>query len=73
MLSMGYGYDVKGIDDRKVNAAKTMVQLAGETALPGALLVNKLPFCDCFLWHWTSSTLTHSSTIHPWMASVVEL
>ena len=43
---MGYGYEVKGINDRKVNAAKNMVQLVGKTALPGALLVNDLPFCE---------------------------
>ena len=42
---MGYGYEVKGIDDRNVNAAKAMIQLAGDVALPGALLVNDLPFC----------------------------
>jgi hypothetical protein len=62
---MGYGYEVKGIDDRKVKAAKNMVQLAGKIALPGALLVNDLPFCELSLWKWTSSTFIHTSTIHP--------
>ena len=44
MLAMGYGYEVKEPNDRKVNAAKNMIQLTGATALPGALLVNDLPF-----------------------------
>ena len=73
MLSMGYGYEVKGFDDQKVNAAKKMVHLAGEATLPGALLVNELPFCECFLWYLTSSILIRSSTIHPRMASMAEL
>ena len=40
---MGFGYEVKGHDDRKVNAAKNLVNLAGEATFPGALLVNDLP------------------------------
>ncbi len=43
---MGYGYEVKGINDRNVKVAKDIIQLAGKTALPGALLVNDLPFCE---------------------------
>jgi hypothetical protein len=46
---MGYGYEVKEINDRTVKAAKKMVQLMGEIALPGALLVNILPFCESSL------------------------
>ena len=42
---MGYGYDAKGLDDRNVNNARNIVQFASERALPGALLVNDLPFC----------------------------
>ncbi|KAI0278749.1 cytochrome P450 [Russula aff. rugulosa BPL654] len=44
ILAMGYGYEVTGINDRKVTAAKNMAQLSSETALPGAILVNDLPF-----------------------------
>ena len=62
---MGYGYEVKGTDDRKVNAAKNMIQLAGEIALPGAMLVNDLPFCKFSLWKWTRATFIHTSTTHP--------
>jgi hypothetical protein len=65
MLSMGYGYDVKGFNDRKVNAARELAQIVGETALPGALLVNDLPFCECSLWCGMNSALIYTSTIHP--------
>jgi hypothetical protein len=44
--SMGYGYEVKELNDRTIKAAKKMVQLMGEIALPGALLVNILPLCE---------------------------
>jgi hypothetical protein len=43
---MGYGYEVQGRNDRVVNVARKMAQLAAETALPGAVLVNYLPFCE---------------------------
>jgi hypothetical protein len=46
---MAYGYEVKDINDRKVKAAKVMVQVMGEIALPGALLVNILPCCESSL------------------------
>ncbi|KAI0278757.1 cytochrome P450 [Russula aff. rugulosa BPL654] len=44
MLAMGYGYEVKGINDQKIKAARNLAHLIGETFLPGALLVNDLPF-----------------------------
>ncbi|KAF8492582.1 cytochrome P450 [Russula emetica] len=44
VLALGYGYEVEKLNDRTVQAAKRMLQLMGETALPGALLVNVLPF-----------------------------
>jgi hypothetical protein len=44
MLSMTYGYEVQGYNDKKVDAAKKMVEIQSATALPGALLVNELPF-----------------------------
>jgi hypothetical protein len=46
---MGFGYEVKGLNDRKVGAAKKLVDLAGAATFPGALLVNDLPFRKCFL------------------------
>jgi hypothetical protein len=61
---MGYGYEVKEINDRTVKAAKKMVQLMGEIALPGALLVNILPLCESYLVF--SKLNAHSpSTTHP--------
>jgi len=46
VLIMAYGYEVQGRDDRKVDIAREMVQLASEISLPGALLINNLPFCE---------------------------
>jgi hypothetical protein len=50
ILAMVYGYEVKGINDRNVTTPKKLVQLASKTALPGAILVNDLPFCESSLW-----------------------
>ena len=41
---MTYGYEVCGLDDRKVTVARKMAKQATATGLPGALLVNDLPF-----------------------------
>ena len=49
MLAMAYGYEVKDLNDRIVKVAKKMVQVIGEVALPGALLVNILPCCESSL------------------------
>ena len=57
---MGYGYEVKELNDRKVDAARKMVKLAGEALPPGALLVNELPFCEFSLSYWIFSMLTES-------------
>ncbi|KAI9449566.1 cytochrome P450 [Lactarius psammicola] len=44
ILDMTYGYDVKGRDDRKLDVAVRMNKFAAEIFLPGALLINELPF-----------------------------
>jgi hypothetical protein len=62
---MGYGYEVKGLDDRKVQVAGKLVQVISETALPGALLVNDLPFCEPPVLVLTISALIHTSATHP--------
>jgi hypothetical protein len=46
---MGYGYEVKDSSDPKIKTARKLVQMTAETIHPGALLVNDLPFCECFL------------------------
>ena len=48
-LDMTYGYDVQGRDDRKIEAARKVADMAATTALPSDLLVNGLPFCLYFL------------------------
>ena len=62
---MGYGYEVKELNDRKVDAARKMVKLADEALSPGALLVNQLPFCEFSLSYQIISMLIHPSTTHP--------
>jgi len=46
---MTYGHEVKGPDDRFLDAAKKLSDLAGRASLPGSLLVNELPFCTSVL------------------------
>ena len=64
MLAMGYGYEVKGLNDPKIKAARKLAHLIGETVLPGALLVNDVPFCE-YLRHCASPALIYASEIHP--------
>jgi hypothetical protein len=45
-LTIAYGYEVQGPNDRKVDIPRKMAQLASGTGLPGALLINDLPFCE---------------------------
>jgi hypothetical protein len=42
---MTYGYEVKGRHDKKLDISKRMNDFGNVTFLPGALLVNELPFC----------------------------
>ena len=51
MLAMGYGYEVKGLNDQKIKAARKLAHIISETVLPGALLVNDIPFCEYTLRH----------------------
>jgi len=41
---MTYGYEVQGRDDRQLDVARRLAEIASATVLPGALLVNDLPF-----------------------------
>ena len=65
ILAMGYGYEVKELNDRKVQVAGKLVKVVSETALPGALLVNDIPFCELSMLVLTTSALIHTSTAHP--------
>ncbi len=59
ILDMTYGYEVKGRDDRKLDIAIRMNKFATEIFLPGALLVNELPFRM-----WSSHFLAAYQTYH---------
>ena len=54
ILAIGYGYEARGFDDPKINDAKNLILFASKCTLPGALLVNVLPFCEYSLSCWTS-------------------
>jgi len=45
ILAVTYGYQVRGRDDRMIEAAKRRNAFAIEKILPGALLVNHIPLC----------------------------
>ena len=44
-MSLAYGYDLKGNDDRMIAAPVQATELLSQLILPGAVLVNHLPFC----------------------------
>jgi hypothetical protein len=46
IMSLTYGYDLKGIDDRMIAAPVQATEMLGQLILPGAVLVNHLPFCE---------------------------
>jgi hypothetical protein len=48
ILAMTYGYEPKGRNDKKVEIARQFSDFGSEVGLPGALLVNDLPFCMCY-------------------------
>ena len=45
ILDMTYGYEVKGRYDRMLDVSIRLNEFGIKTFLPGALLVNELPFC----------------------------
>lgn len=46
---MTYGHEVKGPDDKFLDAAEKLSDLVSRVSLPGSLLVNELPFCTSVL------------------------
>ncbi|KAI0058231.1 cytochrome P450 [Artomyces pyxidatus] len=51
LMGITYGYDVKERDDHMLEKARELVNLAAATVMPGALLVNDLPFLQ-YLPEW---------------------
>ena len=45
ILDMTYGYEVNGRRDTKLDISKRASNFVIVKLLPGALLVNELPFC----------------------------
>ena len=55
-MSLTYGYDLKDNNDQMIAAPVQATELVSRLIMPGALLVNHLPFCakpgsiTCILW-----------------------
>lgn len=47
LLAIGYGYEVLGRNDRKIEVARQFSDFGSAVGLPGVLLVNDLPFRMC--------------------------
>ena len=74
ILAMTYGYEAHEHDDRMIDASKRMNKFGVEKVLPGALLVNYLPFrMYCHPAHFTTGWTYHVgfSAPHPRMATMV--
>ena len=57
-MSLTYGYDLKSHDDKMIVAPVQVTRIAAPLVLPGALLVNHLPFCmDAYFITSTQVTL----------------
>lgn len=72
-MSLTYGYDVKEGDDMiavPVQVAETMLPLV----MPGATLVNNLPFCAVtFVIITVLAAHSHFSEIHPFICAMAQL
>lgn len=75
LLSMTYGYDIRGPEDRILDAGKTLSDIVTRVSLPGSFLVNELPFCTSHLQVFECYPLKEMSrsTTYPGMVTVVQL
>lgn len=81
-MSLTYGYNLKGNDDRMIAAPVQSTEMLSQLILPGALLVNHLPFCadtrSIVLVIWPHQCLQcstclrgcHGSTTNHWRRKV---
>lgn len=70
---MTYGYEAQERDDRMIDASKRMNKFGTEKVLPGALLVNYLPFRMLSLAGPFRGRIAYDvpfSTPHPRMAAM---
>lgn len=72
-MSLTYGYDLKGNDDNMITAPVQATEMLSQLILPGAVLVNHLPFCEdtgslyLVLWtHQPTSSVRHIPSWVPW-------
>jgi hypothetical protein len=66
ILAMTYGYEVHQRDDKMFSAAKRMSDIAQGVSLPGALIINYIPFCVAsLLFHIMMDLPRNFSTPYP--------
>lgn len=72
-MSLTYGYDLNDVDEF-MEAPAQAIELMSPLFLPGAVLVNYLPFCTV-PYFITPMLASHSffSTTHSFMGSVYQL
>ncbi len=73
-MSLTYGYDLKDNNDHMIAAPVQITELLSRFVLPGAILVNHLPFCadtrSITPVLWPHNVL---STSHPFVGAMVQL
>jgi hypothetical protein len=70
-MSLAYGYELQENDDILVPVQKTS-EIMSQVVLPGAALVNHLPFCTGPTFHYQLRFLSGLfSAIHPFVDSLV--
>ena len=73
-MSLTYGYDLKDNDDRMIAAPVQATEMLSRLILPGAVLVNHLPFCANTRSVIANFGLTDLySAAYPFVGSMVQL
>jgi hypothetical protein len=74
-MSMTYGYDLKTYDDKMIEAPVEINKVLMQIVLPGAAVMNYLPFCAymCSGSFHVSVQFSVLSTIRPFLDSIYEL
>ena len=73
-MSTMYGYDLKD-GDKILEAPEGLLKMLSPLLLPGAALVNHLPFCTVFDFVPATLVMSHShfSAAHSFVGSILQL
>jgi hypothetical protein len=70
-MSLTYGYDLKE-GDNMIAAPIQVTEILSRLMLPGAAMVNNLPFCEApFVTIIMLAPHGHFSEVHPFMGAMV--